>query len=105
LVTVIVGYKIKTGAYIQPILSKLMSHVVTYSGFTRAENLVSTKDNTIAVIIYTWEKIEDWYIWEKSSIVQKLIQEADTLLIEQPRVTVYQVMPTTGWTYSILGDK
>ena len=104
MITVIVGYKLKAGANIQPILMKLMSNVITYPGFIKAENLVSAKDKTIAVIIYTWDKIEDWHVWENSSYRQKIIQQADTLLIEQPRVKVYQVMPTTGWVHNILDD-
>jgi len=104
LITVIIGYKLKTGADIQPILRKLMSNVITHPGFIRAENLVSAKDKTIAVIIYTWDTIEDWHIWENSSIRKKIIQQADTLLLEQPRVMVYHVMPTTGWVHKILDD-
>jgi len=96
-VYIIVGYKLKSGADIQPILRKLMSNAVTHPGFVKAENLISTKDKTIAVIIYTWDKIEDWHVWEQSTIRQKIIQQADTLLLEQPRVTMYQVMPTTEW--------
>ena len=97
MVYIIVGYKLKSGADIQPILRKLMSNAVTHPGFVKAENLISTKDKTIAVIIYTWDKIEDWHVWEQSTIRQKIIQQADTLLLEQPRVTMYQVMPTTEW--------
>ena len=104
MITVIVGYRLKTGANIQPILMKLMSNVITHPGFIKAENLVSTKDKAIAVIIYTWDNIEAWHIWENSSIRQKIIKQADILLLEQPRVTVYQVMPTTGWVYNILDD-
>ena len=70
----------------------------------KAENLVSAKDKTIAVIIYTWDNIEAWHIWENSSIRKKIIQQADTLLLEQPRVMVYHVMPTTGWVHKILDD-
>ncbi|UCE97782.1 MAG: hypothetical protein JSV74_00125 [Dehalococcoidia bacterium] len=97
MISVIVGYRLKSGADIQPILRKLMSNAITYAGFIKAENLVSSKDKTIAVIIYTWNKIEDWRIWEQSTTRQKIIEQADTLLLEQPRVTVYQVMPTTEW--------
>ena len=104
MITVIIGYKLKTGAGIQPILRKLMTNVITHPGFIKAQNLVSTKDETIAVIIYTWDTIGDWHAWEDSSIRKKIIEQADTLLLEQPRVTVYQVMPTTEWVHNILDD-
>ena len=100
MISVIVGYKLKSGADIKPILRKLMSNAITHPGFIRAENLVSTKHKTIAIIIYTWDKIEDWRVWEQSTIRQKITQQADTLLLEQPRVTVYQVMPTVEWVHN-----
>jgi antibiotic biosynthesis monooxygenase (ABM) superfamily enzyme len=104
LIAVIVGYKLKTGTDIQSILMKLRSHAMTYGGFIKAENLISTKDKTIAAIIYSWDKIEDWHIWENSSIRQEILHQADALLLEQPRITVYKVMPTTGWVHNILDD-
>ena len=104
MVAVIVGYKLKTGADIQPLLMKLRSHAMTYLGFIKVENLISAKDKTIEAIIYSWEKMEDWHIWENSSIRQQILQQTDAILLEQPRVTVYRVVPTTGWAYNILGD-
>ena len=81
-----------------------MTNVITHPGFLKAQNLVSSKDSTIAVIIYTWDNIKDWHEWENSSIRQKIIKQADTLLLEDPRVTVYQVMPTTEWVHNIIDD-
>jgi heme-degrading monooxygenase HmoA len=104
LIAVIVGYKLKWGVNIQPTLMKLRTHAMTYLGFIKAENLISTKDEKIAAIIYSWETIEDWHIWENSSIRQEILQQTDAILLEQPRVTVYQVVPTTGWTHQILDD-
>jgi heme-degrading monooxygenase HmoA len=103
-ITVIVGYKLKTNVDIQPILSKLMSNVITHPGFIKAQNLVSTKDPTIAVVIYTWETIEEWHVWENTSIRKEIIQQADTILLEEPRVTIYHVKPSTGWVHDILDD-
>ncbi len=100
----VVGYKLKTGANIQPVLMKLNSHAMTYLGFVKAEHFISVKDVTIAAIISTWEKPEDWHIWENSSIRKEILQQADVRLLEEPRVTVYRVMPTTYWTHNILGD-
>jgi len=104
LVAVIVGYKLKAGADIQPILMKLRTHAMTFLGFIKAENLISTKDETITAIIYSWETIEAWHIWENSSIRKEILQQTDAILLEQPRVTVYRVVPTTGWTHQIRGD-
>ena len=104
MIAVIVGYKLKTGADIQPIFMELRSHAITYHGFVQALNVITTRDKTIAAIIYSWEKIEDWHEWENSIIRQKILNKADNLLLEQPRTTVYRVMPTTAWSYNITDD-
>lgn len=104
MLAVIVGYKLKAGADLQPILMKLRSHAMTYHGFVKAENLISAKDETIAAIVYTWEEIKDWHTWENSSIRQEIIKQADAILLEPPRITVYKVMPTTGWVHNILDN-
>lgn len=104
MIAVVVGYKIKTGTDIQPVLMKLRSDAMTYPGFIKAENLISAKDKTIAAIIYTWDKIEDWHVWETSRIRQVILKQAEAILLEQPRITVYRIMPTTGWVHNILDD-
>ena len=96
MIKVVVGYKLKTGADIQPILMKLRSHAITYPGFISAENLINIQDNSIIFVLYTWNKIEDWKLWEETNTRKKILQEADGLLCEQPRVKVYRVLPTTG---------
>ncbi len=96
MIAVIVGYKLKTGADIQPILMKLRSHAITYPGFISAENLINVRDNSIIFVLYTWNKIEDWQLWEETNTRKKILQEADALLCEQPRVKAYRVLPTTG---------
>ena len=96
MIKVVVGFKLKVGADIQPILKKLRSHAITYPGFMSAENLISVQDNPIIFVLYTWNKIEDWQLWENTIIRKKILQEANALLCEQPRVRIYRVMPTTG---------
>ena len=97
MVKVITGYRLKVGADIQPILMKLRSHAITFPGFVGAENLVSVQDNSIVFVLYTWGEIEYWQTWENTSIRKRILQEADALLCEQPRVRIYRVMPTTKW--------
>jgi len=99
-VKVIVGYKLKVDADIQPVLMKLRSHAITYPGFVSAENLIGVQDNSIIFVLYTWDKIEDWQLWENTIIRKKILQEADALLCEQPRVRIYQVIPTTRWQHT-----
>jgi antibiotic biosynthesis monooxygenase (ABM) superfamily enzyme len=97
MIKVIVGYKLKRDADIQPLLLKLVSNAMQYPGFVSAENLLSEKDSSIIAVVKTWNKLEDWRAWEESSIRQALLREAKTLLEEAPQVTVYTIMPTVRW--------
>jgi heme-degrading monooxygenase HmoA len=97
MIKVITGYKMRRGEDIRPILPKLESHAMQYPGFISAENLLSEKDITLVVMVSTWEKAENWRVWEKSKIAQDLFQQAETFLAEEPRVAMYKVMPTMRW--------
>ncbi|GAG67631.1 unnamed protein product [marine sediment metagenome] len=97
MVKVIIGFKLKQGANIQPILLKLRSAAMTYLGFVGAENLLSEQDPSIVTIITTWEKVENWRLWETSRTGRQLLRETKPLLEEEPKVTIYRVMSTTSW--------
>lgn len=102
MIKVIVGYRLKVGADIQPALLKLRSYAMTFPGFFGAENLINVQDNTIVAMVSTWENVENWKTWENTKIRKQILQEAEKLFREQPRVTIYRVVPTTGWTYTHL---
>jgi len=97
MIKVVIGHKVKEGADIQPLLLKLRSHAMQYPGYVGAENLLGEQDTSIVVLISTWEKAEDWRIWEKSKIRAELYQQAETILEEEPKVTVYRVVSAQRW--------
>ena len=97
MIKVIEGYKLKEGADIQPILLKLRSNAMQYPGFMGAENLMSERDVSIVSMVSTWEKIDDWTAWESSTLRQELLQQAQELLVEDPKITMYRIMPTVTW--------
>ncbi len=97
MIKVIVGYKVREGADIQQILLQLRSQAMTYTGFMSAENLTSEKDRSVSLMISTWEKTGDWRTWEQSKISQDLLKQAEALLVEEPKVTIYRMMPTVRW--------
>ena len=99
MIKVVIGYKLKSGANIQPILLKLRSYAMTYPGFVGAENLLSEQDVSIVATVSTWEKVENWSLWEGSKISQEILREAEALLVEEPRVTIYRIMPTVRWVW------
>ncbi len=102
MIKVIVGYKLKKGADIQPILQKLNSYALTFSGFISAENIRSEKNHSVVAMQSNWEKLENWKAWESSKVRQQVLQEAEPLLAAKTRVTVYTIMPTSGWVYTRL---
>ena len=98
MIKVIVGYKLKSGADIMPILLKLRSGAMTYPGFIGSENLLSEQDISVVATVSTWQKTEDWRLWETSRTRQKILREVDVLLVEEPKVTLYTIIPTIRWT-------
>ena len=97
MIKVVVGHKLKVGADIQPTLMKLRSHAMTYPGFISAENLINVHDNSIVFVLYTWSRIEDWHLWENTTIRKKILEEANALLCEQPRVKIYRVLGSVSF--------
>jgi heme-degrading monooxygenase HmoA len=97
MIRVVVEYKLKAGADIQPVFLKLRSYALTFPGFMAAENLMSEQDSSVAALVSTWETVEDWKEWERSKARQEVLREAEALLEEKPKVTIYRIRPTTRW--------
>jgi heme-degrading monooxygenase HmoA len=100
MIKVIVGYELKEGADIQPVLLKLRSYAMTFPGFISAEHIRSVKGTSIAALLYNWERLEDWDAWESSKLRQQILQEAEALLVSKPRITIYEVVPTSAWAHT-----
>jgi antibiotic biosynthesis monooxygenase (ABM) superfamily enzyme len=100
MIKVIEGYELKKGADIQPLFLKLRSCAMTFPGFISAEHIRSVKGSSIAALLYNWARLEDWDAWESSKLRQQILHEAEALLGSKPRITIYEVMPTSAWTYT-----
>jgi len=100
MIKVIEGYELKKGADIQPIFLKLRSYAMTFPGFVSVEHIRSAKGTVIAALLYNWEGLQNWQAWESSKLRQQILQEADELLASEPRITIYEVIPTSAWTYT-----
>jgi len=98
MIKAIIGYKLRSGADIVPILLKLRAGAMTYPGFVNSENLLSEQDNSIVATITTWQKAEDWRLWESSRARQEILKQAEELFVEEPKVTLYTIMPTVRWS-------
>ena len=100
MIKVIEGYELKQGADIQPLFLKLRSYAMTFPGFISAEHIKSVRGTPIAALLYNWKTREDWEAWESSKLRQQMLQESEPLLASEPRITIYEVVPTSAWTYT-----
>jgi antibiotic biosynthesis monooxygenase (ABM) superfamily enzyme len=100
MIKVIEGYELKEGADIQPLFLKLRSYAMTFPGFISAEHIKSMKGSPISALLYNWKGLENWDAWESSKLRQQILQEAEALLVSEPRITIYEVVPTSAWTYT-----
>ena len=77
-----------------PLLRELRAVAMHYQGYITGETLASTGDPSIISVLSTWRSLEDWKAWEKSEQRNKLYKKIEALLVEKPKVTIYQVMAT-----------
>jgi antibiotic biosynthesis monooxygenase (ABM) superfamily enzyme len=97
MIKVIMGYRVKAGVDIRPLLLKLRMDAMQYPGFVGAENLAHRRDASIIVTISTWEGPENWIAWEKSKLRAELLKEIEPLVEDQTKVELYDIIPTTRW--------
>jgi heme-degrading monooxygenase HmoA len=96
-IKVLIGYRVLKETDIETVFLKLRAHAMTYPGYVGSENLKNLKDRSIVAMIQTWESVETWESWEASTIKRSILKEAQTTVAEEPRVTIYRVLPTSGW--------
>lgn len=97
MIKVIVGYRVKKGEDIKPLLLKLRMNAMQYPGFVGAENLTHRRDSSIILAISTWDSAENWIAWEKSKVRAELLAEIKPLVEDQTRVEIYDIIPTKKW--------
>jgi len=83
----------KRGEFIH-LLKELRTTAIHQPGYVSGETLSSIDDAFIILVLGTWRSLEDWKKWEESEIRINLEQRIEPLLIEKPKVSVYQVMAT-----------
>ncbi len=92
MIRVLVGYKVKRGEDIQPMLIKLRANALQYKGFIGDEMLQSHKNSSTIVKISTWDSVEMWQNWENSSLRQELQEELREFLDDEPRISSYRIV-------------
>ena len=97
----IIGYQVLSYKDVEPIFVQLRSHAMKYPGFVGAENLVSEEDQSVVVMITTWETMENWRTWAESRKTKDLLrqlQRAKAVVIGAARLTAYRTLPTVEWS-------
>jgi antibiotic biosynthesis monooxygenase (ABM) superfamily enzyme len=94
----IIGYKVLDYKNVEPILMQLKSYAMQYPGFVDAEFLVSEGDESVGVMISTWDTMENWRTWLGSKGTEELLRRARTAVTGTPRITAYRTMPTIEWS-------
>ena len=96
MVRVVIQRKLKEGKKgdLLPLLRALRTAAMSYSGYIHGESLVGTEDPSVISVLSTWQSLEEWKAWEKSAQRVRLYEQIEPLLVEKPRVSVYQVMAT-----------
>ncbi len=98
MVRVVIQRHLKRGkkADLMPLLRELRAAAMNQPGYITGETLASTGDPSIISVLSTWRSSEDWKAWEKSEPRIELYNKIGALLVEKPRVSVYQVLATEG---------
>jgi len=94
----IIGYKVLDYKNVEPILMQLRSYAMQYPGFITAEFLVSEGNESVGVMISTWETMENWSTWVGSKGTLALLRRARTAVTGTPKITAYRTMPTVEWS-------
>ncbi|MBA7486431.1 hypothetical protein ES707_21990 [subsurface metagenome] len=74
------------------LLNKFRAAVINQPGYISGETLASIEDAFIISVLSTWRSLDDWKKWEGSEQRVKLEQQIEPLLLENPKVRIYQVM-------------
>ncbi len=94
MIKVIEGHKVKRGANMQPIFLKFRSNALQYPGFIGAENLMSKTNASVILFISIWKEVENWVAWQTSTTRTELYQQAKELIADEPKVNIYEIVPT-----------
>ena len=96
MVRVVIQRKLKEGKKgdLLPLLRAVRTAAMSCSGYVHGESLAGAEDPSVISVLSTWQSLEEWKAWEKSAQRVRLYEQIEPLLVEKPRVNVYQVMAT-----------
>lgn len=90
----IMGYKMSHRKNVEQILMQLKSCAMQYPGFVDAEFLVSEGDQSVGLMISTWETTQSWNTWVGSEGTEALFRQSRIAVMGAARLTPYRMMAT-----------
>lgn len=94
MIKVVIERRLKKGEDISPLLRELRATAMHHPGYVTGETLVSAEDRSNIVVLSTWQKVEQWRMWEASASRARLCEQIQPLLVEKPKVKVYEIVAT-----------
>jgi len=96
MVRILIERHLKEGkkGHLMPLLRQLRTAAMHQPGYITGETLASTEDASLIAVLSTWRSRADWKAWEISEPRAKLYQQIESLLLEKPKFSIYQVMAT-----------
>ena len=94
MIKVIIERRVKEGESLSSPLQELRAAAIHQPGYITGETLVSTEDKSTTAVLSSWRSLEDWKAWKASPTRARIYQQIEPLLVENPRVKVYQIAAT-----------
>jgi len=94
----IMGYKMLDHKNVEHMLTQLKSCAMNYPGFIDAEFLMSEGDQSVGLMLSTWETPENWKTWVGSKGMEALLRRARIAVMGAAGLTAYRAMPTVEWS-------
>ena len=92
MIKVIIERRLRKGEDISPLLRELRVTAMHQSGYVTGEALVGTEDRANIVAVSTWQSLEHWKAWETSRTRAQLYKRIRPLLLEEPKIKVYETV-------------
>jgi len=100
MIKVIEGYELKRATDTQPLFLKVKSYAMTFPAFISAEHINSMKGSAISTGAIQRER--PWWLGGTGEFTAQTIDttRGSGLLVSEPRITMYEVVPTSTWVYT-----
>ena len=90
MIKVMIERHVKKGEDISPLLRDLRDVAMRQPGYITGETLFNCDNDSIILVVSIWQSVEDWKTWEISETRDEFEEVIYPLLVESPKVMMYQ---------------